>query len=447
MSALLTGLFGRRSAVVGDDIAGEDISEFYFTYDASTYPPEFQRYRLFKKDGRVFFYHEKREGDHWPLREEDATVTGTTELTGEQWNAFFDLLKGGVVRAREEHLEAGGSGPWLFLYWKNDRGKIQEYSFASYEKQCAFEKLCEALKEADLPGDEDVPEAEELSGDERKRLLEGLTKYLSDRYVPAPLAFSAASMAGAAANNAVPFFGKADGAVPMASYMSVSAREESQAFDAEEALEPEPLEEEEAFEDAEGSELLEDAEAPEFLEDSVAAAPVLLEEKTRESYRPLRKAKKAGKYRAEQSVCDSIEPLCADNAVMGTASAEKRKRSLSEAVAQLAETWQQSLLRQIDERGYSDAEVYKRAGVDRKLFSKIRSNEDYRPKKNTAVAFALALRLTLDETKDILAKAGYALSPSSRFDLIVEYFIENEVYNIDIINEALYEHGEALLVS
>lgn len=408
MSALLTGLFGRRSAVVGDDIAGEDISEFYFTYDASTYPPEFQRYRLFKKDGRVFFYHEKREGDHWPLREEDATVTGTTELTGEQWNAFFDLLKGGVVRAREEHLEAGGSGPWLFLSWKNDRGKIQEYSFASYEKQCAFEKLCEALKEADLPGDEDVPEAEELSGDERKRLLEGLTKYLSDRYVPAPQAFSAASVAGAATNNAVPFFGKADAAEP---------------------------------------EFLEDAEAPEFLEDSVAAAPVLLEEKARESYRPLRKAKKAGKYRAEQSVCDSIEPLCADNAVMGTASAEKRKRSLSEAVAQLAETWQQSLLRQIDERGYSDAEVYKRAGVDRKLFSKIRSNEDYRPKKNTAVAFALALRLTLDETKDILAKAGYALSPSSRFDLIVEYFIENEVYNIDIINEALYEHGEALLVS
>lgn len=408
MSALLTGLFGRRSVVVGDDIAGEDISEFYFTHDASTYPPEFQRYRLFKKDGRVFFYHEKREGDHWPLREEDATVTGTTELTGEQWDAFFDLLKGGVVRAREEHLEAGGSGPWLFLYWKNDRGKIQEYSFASYEKLCAFEKLCEALKEADLPGDEDVPEAEKLSGDERKRLLEGLTKYLSDRYVPAPQAFSAASMAGAAANNAVPFCGKADAAEP---------------------------------------EFLEDAEAPEFLEDSVAAAPVFAEEKARESYRPLRKAKKAGKYRAEQSVCDSIEPLCADNVVMGTASAEKRKRSLSEAVAQLAETWQQSLLRQIDERGYSDAEVYKRAGVDRKLFSKIRSNEDYRPKKNTAVAFALALRLTLDETKDILAKAGYALSPSSRFDLIVEYFIENEVYNIDIINEALYEHGEALLVS
>ena len=84
MSNLLTGLFGRRTAVVGKDVAPEDISEFYFTYDASTYPPEFQRYRLFKKDGRVFFYHEKREGDHWPLREEDATVTGTTELSEEQ---------------------------------------------------------------------------------------------------------------------------------------------------------------------------------------------------------------------------------------------------------------------------------------------------------------------------------------------------------------------------
>ena len=104
MSALLTGLFGRRSAVVGDDIAGEDISEFYFTYDASTYPPEFQRYRLFKKDGRVFFYHEKREGDHWPLREEDATVTGTTELTGERFFRSSEGRrrpgKGGASRGR-----------------------------------------------------------------------------------------------------------------------------------------------------------------------------------------------------------------------------------------------------------------------------------------------------------------------------------------------------------
>ncbi|MBO4399531.1 MAG: hypothetical protein J5795_05305, partial [Lachnospiraceae bacterium] len=306
MSNLLTGLFGRRTAVVGKDVAPEDISEFYFTYDASTYPPEFQRYRLFKKDGTVFFYHEKREGDHWPLREEDATVTGTTELSEEQWDEFFNLLKGGIVRAREEHLEAGGSGPWLFLYWKNDRGKIQEYSFASYENRCAFEKLCEELKEADVSKNEGVPGAEELSEDERKSLLDGLAKYLSDRYVPEPQAFSAAAMAGTAANNATPFMGKADAVMPMAAYMSVPAAEETS--DSEEAAEPEPLEEEESFEqeystDAAAPEFLEEAAEPVDLDDQVAAAPVFFEEKVKESFRPLRKAKKAGKYRAEQSVC------------------------------------------------------------------------------------------------------------------------------------------------
>ena len=122
-----------------------------------------------------------------------------------------------------------------------------------------------------------------------------------------------------------------------------------------------------------------------------------------------------------------------------------KKRSLTDVVSQVGETWQQSLLRKIDEKGFSDAEVYKRAGLDRKLFSKIRCNEAYQPKKSTAVAFALALQLSLDETRDMLSRAGYALSPSSRFDLIVEYFIENDVFDIDTINEALYDHGEALL--
>lgn len=120
-------------------------------------------------------------------------------------------------------------------------------------------------------------------------------------------------------------------------------------------------------------------------------------------------------------------------------------RSLDDIVHRVADTWQESLLRLIDEKGYTDTEVYKRANVDRKLFSKIRSNPAYQPKKITAVAFALALKLNLDETKDLLGRAGYALSPSSVSDLIVEYFIEHEVYDTYTINLALFEHDQPLL--
>ena len=121
------------------------------------------------------------------------------------------------------------------------------------------------------------------------------------------------------------------------------------------------------------------------------------------------------------------------------------KRSLEDVVKQVSETWSESLLRMITEKGYTDTEVYKRANIDRKLFSKIRSNKDYKPKKPTALAFALALKLNVDETKDFLGRAGYALSKSSVSDLIVEYFIDNGVYDIMTINLALYEHNEPLL--
>ena len=153
---------------------------------------------------------------------------------------------------------------------------------------------------------------------------------------------------------------------------------------------------------------------------------------------PLRKERKNGKKFAGL--------LHAKEAVSFETAAMKRPDSLDDRVKHLGDTWQETLLKLIDDRGYTDTEVYKRANVDRKLFSKIRSNPAYQPKKVTAVAFAIALKLSLDDTKDFIGRAGYAFSPSSKFDLIIEYFIENEVYDPYTINLALFEHDQQTII-
>ena len=119
--------------------------------------------------------------------------------------------------------------------------------------------------------------------------------------------------------------------------------------------------------------------------------------------------------------------------------------SLDEVLDHPEDTFQQRLLRLIDESGMDDVTVYKKANIDRKVFSRIRCKEDYKPKKKTAVAFAIALRLDLPTMTDLLSRAEIAFSPSNKFDLIITYFVTRRVYDIYEINAALFKYGQPIL--
>ena len=120
-------------------------------------------------------------------------------------------------------------------------------------------------------------------------------------------------------------------------------------------------------------------------------------------------------------------------------------RSLDDVVADLDKTFMEMVFTFADAKGISDVEVQHRANLDRKAFSKLKCGTTKNPSKPTALALAIALELNLDETKDLLSRAGYALSPCSKTDVIVQYFIEREAYSIHEVNAALFEHGEQCL--
>ncbi len=148
----------------------------------------------------------------------------------------------------------------------------------------------------------------------------------------------------------------------------------------------------------------------------------------------------------EAAYLDAAEACVSEAAPMFAAKdADAGARSLEHLLDDIDDTFSETLLRLIDLKGKSDPEIYKRANVDRKHFSKIRNNPAYQPSKNTALTFAVALELDLDETRDFIGRAGYALSRSSKMDVIVEYFIERKEYDIFTINETLFAFQQPLL--
>ena len=123
----------------------------------------------------------------------------------------------------------------------------------------------------------------------------------------------------------------------------------------------------------------------------------------------------------------------------------KAKRKIEEVIFHLDDSFSEHLFRLIDEKGLKDTDVYRKANLDRRLFSKIRSDIDYRPSKSTAIALAISLELNLDETLDLLRKAGYTLSHSNKSDVIIEFFIESGKPDLFKINEVLFKYDQPLL--
>lgn len=120
-------------------------------------------------------------------------------------------------------------------------------------------------------------------------------------------------------------------------------------------------------------------------------------------------------------------------------------RTLEDTLKHTEDTFQETVLHLIDSKGLKDSDVYNKAHIDRRLFSKLRSNKNFRPSKKTAISLCFGLELNIDDSLDLLEKASYTLSYSSKFDLIIRYFLEQKNYDLDIVNKALYDYKQDLL--
>lgn len=153
-------------------------------------------------------------------------------------------------------------------------------------------------------------------------------------------------------------------------------------------------------------------------------------------------------YLSCKAISEDTEELCESPKLLSCESPvsyPQAPRNLEDLVHELDETFSEHLIRLIDQKGLDDPYVYKKANVDRKLFSKIKNNIDYKPKKSTALSFAIALELSLDETLDLIGRAGFTLSHSSKFDVIIEFFLQEGIYDMFTINNALFAFGEPTL--
>lgn len=139
------------------------------------------------------------------------------------------------------------------------------------------------------------------------------------------------------------------------------------------------------------------------------------------------------------------DEVCEESAEYEALAPTTAPRRLEDLMKEIDETFSEALIRLIDQKGLKDPDVYKKANIDRKFFNKIKNNKNYKPSKATCVAFAIALELNLDETRDLIGKAGYALTHSSKFDIIIEYFILEGNYNTFEINEVLFTFEQPLI--